>query len=410
VLGDVGGHGSNRSIRQQLASLYAISIEIAMLHDVAVVLDRALGYCLELTDSAFGFVGLVDSTRTMMDVAAIRGFEPTDPGFHERYRLIPLRPTLFGVVINEGRANISNDVLHDPNRVGQPPGHPPVRTYLGVPLRVGEDIIGMIGVANRQAGYSDDHARLLSTFANQVAVAIGNARLYESLRQTIEKLAVQDHELVEIERERVLRQERERIARDIHDRIEQAIFTIGLQVNAELDRGDLPPETASRLVEIRRVAARTAAATKEVIFAMSDPSQQGIELQETLRRLVRDMDRSGVVAADLVVSGTPAPLEPAIEKALQRVAQGALFNVVRHAKATLVLVNVRYSEHHVDLVIQDDGNGAAASILDDYTKNTTHFGLRSMQRQIEELGGEFTVSNGDENGLVVRARVPARPR
>jgi len=130
------------AFRQQLESLYSISIEIAQLHELPPVLDRALGHCLELTASAFGFIGLLNGSN-QLDVAAIKGFEPSDPKFYERFRLIPVRPSVFGVVITEGRSNVSNDVLHDPGRAGQPPGHPPVRTFLGVPLQVGEKVVGM---------------------------------------------------------------------------------------------------------------------------------------------------------------------------------------------------------------------------------------------------------------------------
>ena len=175
------------TFRQQLESLYSISIEIAQLHELPPVLDRALGYCLDLTASDFGFVGLLNGSD-QLDVAAIKGFQPSDPRFYERFRLIPVRPSVFGVVITEGRSNISNDVLHDPRRAGQPKGHPPVRTFLGVPLQVGEKVIGMIGVANKAGGYTKDDERLLSTFANQVAVAIENARLYEDQRRMIDEL------------------------------------------------------------------------------------------------------------------------------------------------------------------------------------------------------------------------------
>jgi GAF domain-containing protein len=163
------------AFRQQLESLYSISIEIARLHEMQQVLDRALGFCLDLTQSAFGFIGLLVNDSREMDVAAIKGFEPSDPNFYENFRLIPVRPSVFGVVITNERSNISNDVLHDPDRVGQPRGHPPTRTFMGVPLQVGERVIGMIRVANKPSGYTTDEERLLSTFANQVAVAIENA-------------------------------------------------------------------------------------------------------------------------------------------------------------------------------------------------------------------------------------------
>ena len=175
-------------LREQLESLHAISIEIASLRELSEVQDRALGYCLELTSSEFGFVGLLDDTRSQLDVAAIKGFLPSDPRFYERFRLIPVRPSVFGVVITEERSNISNDVAGDPAHIGQPHGHPPVRTFLGVPLRVGTTVIGMLGVANRYGGYAADDERLLSTFANQVAVAIDNARLYQRQREMIDGL------------------------------------------------------------------------------------------------------------------------------------------------------------------------------------------------------------------------------
>ena len=56
-----------------------------------------------------------------MDVVAVKGFAPPDPMFYERFKRMPVRPSVFGRVITEGRPNISNDVEHDPLRVGQPP-------------------------------------------------------------------------------------------------------------------------------------------------------------------------------------------------------------------------------------------------------------------------------------------------
>src|ERR1700716_1936220 len=202
------------AFRQQLESLYSISIEIARLHELQQVLDRALAFCLDPTQPAFGFIGLLNGSQ-QMDVAAIKGFEPSDPDFYDNFRLIPVRPSVFGVVITDGRSNVSNDVLHDPDRVGQPRGHPPVRTFMGVPLQVGEQVIGMIGVANKLSGYTADEERLLSTFANQVAVAIENARLYQDQRQLIAELEQLHHDLSVAEREQVLRQERERIAAEL---------------------------------------------------------------------------------------------------------------------------------------------------------------------------------------------------
>jgi hypothetical protein len=67
-----------------------------MLHELHPVLDRTLSHCLSLTRSRFGFIGLTDQSGEMMDVAAIKGFRPTDPTFYDRFRVIPVRRTIFG--------------------------------------------------------------------------------------------------------------------------------------------------------------------------------------------------------------------------------------------------------------------------------------------------------------------------
>jgi transcriptional regulator with GAF, ATPase, and Fis domain len=193
------------ALHEQLESLHAISVEIAALRDMAEIHDRALGYCLKLTDSEFAFTGLVTDDARSMDVAAIKGFQPASPDFYDRFHEIPVRSSVFGLTITEQRPTVSNDVPHDPHSVGTPPGHPPVKTFLGVPLRVGSNLTGMIGVANKPSGYASEDERLLQTFANQVAVAIDNARLYQHQQAMIDRLQDLNHRLNEAEQEKVLR-------------------------------------------------------------------------------------------------------------------------------------------------------------------------------------------------------------
>ena len=396
------------AFRQQLESLYSISIEISRLHEMQQVLDRALGFCLDLTQSAFGFIGLLVNDGREMDVAAIKGFEPLDPKFYDNFRLIPVRPSVFGVVITNERSKISNDVLHDPDRVGQPRGHPPVRTFMGVPLQVGEVVIGMIGVANKPTAYTADEERLLSTFANQVAVAIENARLYQHQREMIGELEQLHRDLSMAEREQVLRQERERIAAELHDRIEQAIFTLGLKVNEILEREHVTEPIATDLGDVKQLAIHTSEAVREAIFALSLAQPAAGRLLSEIRRLVREAGKSEELEADLVVSGKPLRLSAESEQTLYVLAREALINVARHARARRVLVSLRYSDDHVDLVVQDDGIGASEQILKHYQESGTHFGMKRSRRQVEDLGGTFDVSNGEESGLAIRVRVPVK--
>jgi len=241
-----------------------------------------------------------------------------------------------------------------------------------------------------------------------VAVAIENARLYEDQQRMIDELEQLHRDLSQAEREQVLRGERERIAAELHDRIEQAIFTLGLKVNAILEREPVTDPIAADLGEVRQLAIHTSEAVREAIFALSLPRAEAGGLPAELRRLVREAGESEAVEADLVVSGQPAGLSPESVHTLFVLAREALANVARHARAKRVLVSLRYSDEHVDLVIQDDGVGASEQILHHYQESGTHFGLKRSRRQVEALGGTFEVRNGEESGLAIRVRLPVR--
>ena len=117
-----------------------------------------------------------------------RGLRRPIREFFERFKRMPVRPSVFGRVIIEDRPNISNDVENDPGRVGQPPGHPGFGPFSEYRSAWAGDVIGMIGVANKEKGYGPEDERLLATFANQVAVAIDNAMLHEHQQEMIARL------------------------------------------------------------------------------------------------------------------------------------------------------------------------------------------------------------------------------
>ncbi len=394
---DVGG---------QLDSLHAISVEIAALHEMSEIHERALSYCRELTGSEFAFTGLlVDGTR-VMDVAAINGFEPVDPAFYDQFHLMAVRSNLLWRAIREQRPSISNDVLNDSDSVGQPAGHPPVRRFLGVSLRVGTRIIGMIGVANKVGGYGEDDERILETFANQVAVAIDNARLYQQQRDMIGSLRQLQQRLSDAERIGLLARERQRIAGRLHDEIEQRIFSIGLGINSLLETTEADRTTVQRLQSIRQLAVDTADSTRKAIFALAIPGNGEGDLASNLRSLLRDLERTSGLHAHLAVSGKPPPGLEQTQDVLYSLINEALTNVQRHAHAGMVLVSIRYEGDQLNVVIQDDGVGVPNSIRNTFADSYLHFGLRHMHEQALDLGGTFEVANGEERGTVVRVTLP----
>ncbi|MCU1427854.1 MAG: two-component sensor histidine kinase [Actinomycetia bacterium] len=394
---------------KQLDSLHAISVEIAALHDISDINKRALHYCLSLTSSEYAFTGLLVDGPRVMDVAAVEGFEPVDESFYALFHLMAVRSSVVGVTIREGRPYISNDVLHDPHTVGQPPGHPPVRKFLGVPLLVGTRMIGMIGVANKTDGYGARDERLLETFANQVAVAIENARLYERQQNMIASLQQLHARLGEAERTQLLVRERERIAAGLHDHIEQEVFAIGISITSLLEGNEFDPLVAEQLRAIRQLAVQAADEVRRVVFALAVAEHGDGNLVSEVRSRLRDLERRSDLKTHLVVRGAASSGLETIRDVISSVISEALNNVERHAHARMVLVSLRHGDHHVDVVIQDDGVGASDLVLTTYQDSYLHFGLRHMRQQIFDLGGTFDVSNGEETGTIVRVSVPLPP-
>jgi signal transduction histidine kinase len=371
--------------------------------------ERALAYCRELTDSEFAFTGLLVDGPRVMDVAAISGFEPVDQGFYDQFHKIAMRSSVVGVTIREQRSNISNDVAHDPHSVGVPHGHPPVRKFLGVPLVVGTKLTGMIGVANKAEGYGLDDERLLSTLANQVAVAIENARLYEQQGEMISSLQQLHERLSEAERNQLLAHERERIAGDLHDRIEQEIFSIGLGINSLLERDAVDPSIAEQLRATRQLVVAMADEVRKVIFALAVPGRGSDDLTSSVQSLLRNFERRSDIKAHLVASGTTSSGLERVSGVLFSVIKEAIANVERHAEARAVLVSIRYEDDRVDVVVQDDGAGVSDLVLSTFQDSYLHYGLRHMREQIASLGGTFEIVKGEESGTIVRLSVPMAP-
>ena len=292
-----------RNLQEQLLSLHSISVEIAGLRELGEIHDRALGYCLELTDSQFGFTGILREPGTgviatgelrvsdmVMEVAAIRGFD-ADPKFYEQFRTMALRSSVAGVVIREDCSHLTNDVDGDPYSVGQPQGHPRITKFLGVPLRLKDRVIGMIGVANKSGGYGPDDERLLSTFVAQVAVAVDNARLYEHQRQMIGEFRQLHERLTEAERLQLLGRERARIAGALHDQIEQEVFTIGVRLNALLEDASLEPRVAQELRALRQLSIDASDEIRKAIFALTSPRRVSGGLTDELRSMLSEFER-----------------------------------------------------------------------------------------------------------------------
>ena len=164
----------------------------------------------------------------------------------------------------------------------------------------------------------------------------------------------------------------------------------------------------SPLAVIRNSAQQGAEDLRAAIFALTRGEVHDLELVRALWQLVREFQKRTGVEADLVQSGAERRAPPDIAEVLHAVAREGLSNVERHARATAVVVSLCFEPDAVTLTVHDDGVGASALVLSMLADSATRFGLNSCRDRVLRLGGTFTAGPGDDEGFVLRARVPLR--
>lgn len=343
-----------------------------------------------------------------------------------------LQPIFWG-----GESILVNDVLEDPRYAGVPKGHIPVRSFLGIQLRAREGTtLGAFLIGDTHPGrFNERHCELVEALSAQAAVAIHNAQLVERERRAMEAYAAQlesevrertaelerrnqelskfatdlqqlYQELTEVQKRQMLVDERSRIAQELHDRVQQTLFTIGLKADWVKERVAVNSPLLHPLRTIKQLASLGTAQVRDAIFALSSTELPEDGLVKMLYTYIRNIREASSIEADLVVAEWATVPPPYIEKTLLTVAQEALSNVRRHAKATIVIVTVQVTNEQAVLVVQDNGSGVSTQVLQNYHTNTVHLGLKGMCHRTEELGGQFFLMNGEEGGLIVKVVLP----
>jgi signal transduction histidine kinase len=264
-----------------------------------------------------------------------------------------------------------------------------IRSWLGVPLMVKDRFIGLLAVISDQPGYyTEAHAQLVLTAANQAAIAIENARLYKHAQ-----------ELAAVE-------ERQRLARELHDSVTQAIFSMGLYARAAqmtLEREGVDPSgrAAENVRQLVELAQGSLAEMRALIFELRPGALQEEGLVAALRKHAAAVSaREGLTVEVEAPEDRPA-LEPATEEHLYRAAQEALHNVIKHAGATRVLVRVEVAGEGLSLEVLDDGAG-----FDSRQVPPGHLGLRTMAERARQIGGTIDIMSNPGQGTMVRLTVP----
>jgi two-component system nitrate/nitrite sensor histidine kinase NarX len=251
-----------------------------------------------------------------------------------------------------------------------------VRAWMWVPVAVKNRVIGSVGIAHVERDYfTAHHADLALTVANQAAITLINAELYEHAQA-----------LAAI-------QERQRLAQNLHDAVNQSLFSAGLIADVLPRLWDRDQEEARKSLDDLRRLTRAAQAEMRALLAELRPSAiTDTDLGDLLHLLGNAL--SGRVNIPVNVTVAKEVILPAeVQVAFYRVCQEALNNVAKHAKASQVDIDLQPDGSAIELRIRDDGQG-----FDPEQTNSGHYGLSMMRERAEAAGASLTVTSQPGHG------------
>jgi nitrate/nitrite-specific signal transduction histidine kinase len=256
----------------------------------------------------------------------------------------------------------------------------PAKSWLGVPMIAGDEVLGVIAVQSytTEDVYDEEHLNLLSTIAAQAAIAIENARLYEQARE----LAVVE--------------ERQRLARDLHDAVTQTLFSASLiaEVLPRIWERN-PDEGRHRLEELRELTRGALAEMRTLLLELRPSTLVEAELGDLLRQLAESITGRARVPVTVEME-SECSLPPEVKVALYRIAQEALNNVAKHAGASQATVSLRCQPKRVELHVSDDGRG-----FDPESIPPESLGLGIMHERAQAIGATLEINSQVGHGTKV---------
>lgn len=270
----------------------------------------------------------------------------------------------------------------------------PVEPSLRLPLRYQQEMIGQLLLAARSPGesFSSTDRRLLDDLAHQAGIAANAVLLSQDVQRSRERLLLAREE------------ERRRLARELHDSVSQALYGISLGAHAARTALDRDPEhVAEPLDYILTLAEAALAEMRALIFELRPESLETEGLVAALAKQAAALQaRYAISVATELCDEPELPLPLPVKEDLYRIAQEAMHNTVKHARASRVDLRLAKTPDEVVLEIRDDGVG-----FDTSGSFPGHLGLHSMSERVTNLGGMYEIESWPGAGTRIVVRVPA---
>lgn len=386
----IGGAVDNASLfaaEQRRADQFRVIAEVGRQITSIMDIDQLLAEVVRLIQKAFKYehvaIAMLEDDYAEYRVGAGRLWDDPEFDFNPS-RLKIGKEGVTGRVAATGQALYLPDVREDPGYVEMKGSG--TLSELTVPIKLKGKVIGVLDAQSVSLNaFDDSDLKVLQTLADQTAVAIENARLYKRAQ----KLAVME--------------ERNRLARELHDSVTQALYGITLHAEAAFRQLDAAnPELANeQLVELRSTAQEALREMRLLIFELRPSVVEMQGLESALRARLEAVEERAGMQVEMNLDEN-LDLSDRVQDGLYRIAQEALNNALKHAKANQIILKLSGTLSNIILEISDDGLGFEP----DKAVEGGGLGLDGMIERAELLGGELTLDSQPGKGTTIRIEVP----
>lgn len=386
-----------RQYTQHLKSLHEAGNALVTEHDLHTVLQKVVDLSRDLLHARYGALGVLSDDGNHIEQLITSGIsEPARAAMQQ----LPTGHSILGIPLRSAGAIRIDSLAADPRAAGFPPNHPPMHSFVGVPIISKGRLFGNLYLADKlpdpHAPYSAraKHAHptftqgdqeVLEMFATQAALAIENANLYRENQQ----IAVM--------------RERERFGMDLHDGVIQSIYAIGLLLDDTQHRLPAEPDLARQRIGDAIAGLNTVIRDiRSYINDLRSQRAEGRGLQPAIELLAAEV-RAAHIETTLTLDGSAvARLSPAQSKEIIQIVREALTNVRKHAHATHVTITLQARGDHAELTIADNGRGFPVAP----DPNHGGHGLPNMHARAGLLHGTLDVISTPGHGAQLTLTFP----
>jgi signal transduction histidine kinase len=366
----------------QLETSAQVGREITSILDIDVLLNRVV----ELIQDAFGYyhvqVFLLEQDTRQFVMGASSGNRDI-----QHRRLDFGGKSINSEAAQTGKIQLVRDVREHPNFLFDEE-LPETRSELVVPLKVGNRIIGTLDVhASKADAFSEEDMLVIQSLGDQIAVAIENANLYNQSK----KLAVLE--------------ERNRLSRELHDSVTQSLyslvlFTEGWRRMLKKGNGKTVEEYLGRIGEIAQQSLKE---MRLLILELRPPLLEQEGLVGALKKRLDAVEKRVGIEARVVMEDF-IEIPPLVEEELYWIAQEALNNALKHARASQETVRIYAQDDATVLEVADNGKGFNVRTVE----KAGGMGMSNMRERARKIDGVLTVRSSLGRGTIIKVIV-SRP-